>query len=92
MVRTHPGTGRKALYVNEGFTSAVVDMPEDAGRALLDGLFAHSRRDDFIYRNRWRTNDLVLWDNRCAMHCAQGTDPRYRRTMRRITVIGDRPH
>src|SRR3546814_8888382 len=63
VVRTHPVTGRKCIYVNEGQTARILDMPEDESRALLQELWAHCTRPEFQYRHRWRVGDLVMWDN-----------------------------
>ncbi len=91
VVRTHPETGRKALFVNEGFTVRILDMPEADSGALLELLFAHSTEPRFIYRHHWRDHDLVFWDNRCAVHLAHGCPPELRRHMHRTTVQGDAP-
>ena len=91
IVRTHPETGRRALFVNEGFTVAIADLPEAEGRALLEKLFNHSVQPEHIYRHRWHARDLVMWDNRCTMHCATEYDLRYARAMHRTTIQGDRP-
>jgi taurine dioxygenase len=91
LVRTHPETGRKALFVNEGFTIGIAGMPETAGKALLEKLFQHSVQPSRIYRHAWRAGDLVMWDNRCTMHHATEYDLRYTRAMHRTTVQGDRP-
>ena len=90
-MRTHPETGRKALYVNPGFTYKVEGIDDAAGMALLEELFAHSTQERFLYRHVWKPHDLVFWDNRCAMHHATTYDPRYIRHMQRTTVKGDRP-
>jgi taurine dioxygenase len=91
MVRVHPGTGRPALFVNEGFTTRVIGLPEEESRALLDRLFAHMTEPRFIYRHRWRPHDLVFWDNRATIHLATGCPPHLRRRLYRTTVRGDRP-
>ncbi len=91
VVRTHPHTGRKALFVNEGFTVGIAGLPESAGKALLAKLFHHSVQSSGIYAHRWRAGDLVMWDNRCTMHRATEYDLRYARAMHRTTVQGDRP-
>ncbi len=91
VVRTHPDTGRKALFVSEGFTTRILDMPEDESAALLNLLFAHSTGGRFSYRHRWREHDIVFWDNRCVVHFAHGCPPELRRHMHRTTVKGDAP-
>lgn len=91
VVRTHPETGQKCLYVNPGMTTHLEGFEAEESRAILDFLFAHSTRHEFIYRHRWRQGDVVIWDNRSLMHYAvadYGDEPRY---MERTTVIGDRP-
>jgi taurine dioxygenase len=91
VVRTHPETGRKALFVNEGFTGRIIDMPEEESRALLASLFAHATGGRFTYRHRWEERDIVFWDNRCTVHLAHGCPPHLRRHMHRTTVTGDVP-
>ena len=89
VVRTHPETGRKALYVNPGFTVAI---EECAGAdALLGELLDHIDDARFQYRHVWRQRDLVFWDNRCVIHQATDYDPVQTRHMLRTTVKGDRP-
>lgn len=91
-VRIHPVTGKKALYVNPGFTVGFVGMPEEESQPILDFLFRHSTRPEFIYRHKWRVNDLVFWDNRCTMHYALSDyDFSVRRHMQRTTIAGDTP-
>ncbi|WP_407672135.1 TauD/TfdA dioxygenase family protein [Paraburkholderia acidisoli] len=91
VVRTHPETGRKALFVSEHFTTRIVGVPEDESRALLDALFAHSVLDAHVYRHAWREHDLVFWDNRSLMHLAAGTPDHLRRKLYRTTIEGDAP-
>ncbi|WP_322045849.1 TauD/TfdA family dioxygenase [Paraburkholderia sp. J67] len=91
IVRTHPETGRKALFVSEHFTTRIVDLPDDESRALLDELFAHSVRPEHQYRHQWREHDLVFWDNRSLMHLAAGTPDHLRRKLYRTTIEGDVP-
>jgi taurine dioxygenase len=91
IVRTHPETGRKALFVSEHFTTRVIGLPEDESRDLLQALFEHSVRDEHIYRHVWREHDLVFWDNRSLMHLAAGTPDHLRRKMYRTTIEGDTP-
>jgi taurine dioxygenase len=92
VVRTHPETGRKTLFVNEGFTSRIVDLPEAESRQLLEFLFPHSTQPQFVYRHRWQDHDLLFWDNRCTIHLAHGCPPELRRHMHRTTVKGDAPY
>lgn len=70
VVMTHPVSGRKALYVNEGFTSRITGFPEQESNALLKLLFEHSTRPEFVYRHRWSLRDVVMWDNFSNMHYA----------------------
>ena len=91
VVRTHPETRRKALFVSEHFTTRVIGLPEDESRALLDELFARSTRAEFVYRHAWRPGDMVFWDNRSLMHLAAGTPDHLRRRLNRTTIEGDEP-
>lgn len=93
MVRTHPVTGRKALYVNPGFTTGIVGMPREESQPILEFLFRHSTRPEFVYRHKWRVHDMIFWDNRCTMHYALSDyDFSVRRHMHRTTVAGDAPY
>ena len=91
IVRTHPETGRKALFVSEHFTTRVIGLPEDESRQLLDEIFAHSVRAEHVYRHRWAEHDMVFWDNRSLMHLAAGTPDHLRRKLYRTTIEGDVP-
>jgi len=91
VVRTHPETGRRALFVSEHFTTRIVDIPEDESRALLVELFAHSVRPEHIYRHRWQAHDMVFWDNRSLMHLATPFPADQRRRLNRTTIEGDAP-
>lgn len=91
VVRTHPETGRKALFVSEHFTTRIVGIPEDESRALLAELFAHSVLPEHVYRHRWAPHDMVFWDNRSLMHLAGGTPEHLRRKLYRTTIEGDVP-
>ena len=92
IVRTHPYTGRKALYVTAGECVGIEGMPEDEALRLIDELDWHCVRPEFCYRHQWRVGDLVMWDNASAMHLAicDYALP-LRRLMHRTTVIGSQP-
>lgn len=92
VVRTHPETARKALYVNPGHTDHIIGLEAEESRALLDDLHAHTTQPAFVYRHKWRLHDLVCWDNRCLMHIADPPHPGYDRHMHRTTIDGDRPY
>lgn len=91
VVRTHPETGRKGLFVNENFTTHIVGVPEEESRQILAELFAHSARPEFVYRHQWQPNDLLFWDNRSLIHLATGCPNHLRRRMHRTTIQGDAP-
>ncbi|HEX9808999.1 MAG TPA: TauD/TfdA family dioxygenase [Alphaproteobacteria bacterium] len=91
VVRTHPATGRKALFVNRLMTREIVDLPPEEGRALLERLFDHMENPAFVYEHRWRLGDLLMWDNRCTAHARRDFDPAEPRLMRRLTVLGEKP-
>ena len=91
VVRTHPATGRKALYVNRLMTRRIEGMAPDESEALLNLLFEHQERPKFVYEHVWRPGDLVLWDNRCALHARTDFSPNERRLMRRVTILGEKP-
>ena len=91
VVRTHPETGRKALFVSEHFTTRIVGLPEDESRDLLQQLFEHSVRPEHLYRHQWQPHDMVFWDNRSVMHLAAGTPDHLRRKLYRTTIEGDTP-
>jgi taurine dioxygenase len=91
VVRTHPETGRKALYVNFAHTTRLRDMTEKESAPLLEFLFQHQVRPEFTCRFAWRVGSLALWDNRCAQHNPVNDYHGYKRMMHRITLEGDRP-
>jgi taurine dioxygenase len=91
VIRTHPVTGRKALYVNKGFTRRILDIPLDESRGILDYLFDHAANPLFQCRFRWRANSVAFWDNRCAQHRAMWDYWPHTRYGNRVTVKGDRP-
>ena len=88
LVRTHPETGRKLLFLSPGLTVGIEDMDEVEGTALLQELNAHATQSAFVYRHQWCENDVVFWDNRCTIHLATPFDPQYTRHMHRTTISG----
>ncbi len=90
VVIRHPDTGRRALFVNPGFTAALHGFDPAESEALLSFLYRHATRDEFIYRHRWEPGDLVIWDNRSVMHKAV-TDYQADRYLHRTTVIAAPP-
>lgn len=87
LIRTVPGSGRKALYV-ASHASRIMEMPVPEGRLLLQDLIEHATQPQFVYRHAWRASDLVIWDNRASMHRARPfDDSRYRRELRRVTTL-----
>ena len=91
VVRTHPETGRKALYVNPAHTARFADMTDDESRGVLQYLFQHSVRPEFTCRFRWEVGSLALWDNRATMHNPINDYHGHTRIMHRITLAGDVP-
>jgi taurine dioxygenase len=91
VVRTHPETGRKALYVNLGHTVRFKDMTEEESRPLLEYLFRHQTRSEFTCRFSWEPASIALWDNRCTQHNPVNDYHGYRRVMHRVTLAGDVP-
>jgi taurine dioxygenase len=91
VVRAHPETGRKALYVNRAHTVSIGGMTEEESTPLLEFLFRHQIRPEFTCRFRWTAGSLAIWDNRCAQHYAVNDYAGQRRVMQRITLAGDRP-
>jgi alpha-ketoglutarate-dependent taurine dioxygenase len=86
--RTHEDTGRKAVYVNRLMTTGVLDMPPAQSEPLLNAVFDHSEKRDFVYEHVWRVGDLLLWDNRCSSHARTDFPTNERRLMLRTTVKG----
>ena len=92
-VRRHPDTGRKCLFVNEGYTTRIVGMDEGESSALLADLFEHLKKSDNVYRHKWQAGDLLFWDNCATQHQAVGDyELPQRRVMERTTVCGTRPY
>jgi taurine dioxygenase len=91
VVRVHPETGRRALFVSEHFTTKIVGLPEAESDALLATLFDLSTRPEHVYRHQWQPHDMVFWDNRSLMHLAAGCPEDQRRKLYRTTIEGDRP-
>ena len=91
VIRTHPVSGRKALFVNEGFTTRINELSEAESEALLKLLFAHATRPEYTIRWRWQENDVAFWDNRVTQHYAVDDYRPNRRVMHRATILGDAP-
>jgi taurine dioxygenase len=91
LVRTHPESGRKALFLGRRLHAWIVGLPVDESERLLDRLWAHAAQDRFVWRQDWQVGDLIVWDNRCAMHRRDAFDPATRRLMHRTQIKGDRP-
>ncbi|WP_434559304.1 taurine dioxygenase [Pseudomonas sp. Z4-20] len=91
VIRTHPMSGRRSLFVNEGFTTRINELSETESEAILKLLFAHSIRPEFTLRWRWQANDVAFWDNRVTQHFAVDDYRPARRVMHRATVLGDVP-
>ncbi len=91
LVRTHPVTGQKALYINPNRVHQICDLPLEEGDALLDELIDHATQPQFTYRHRWQAGDILMWDNRCTMHRANHDYADQPRRMNRILLAGDRP-
>ena len=91
VVRTHPETGRKALYVNVAHTAGIVGMPPEQSEPLLQHLFQHQIKPEYTCRFQWRAGSLAFWDNRCTQHYPVNDYHGYRRILHRITLAGDTP-
>lgn len=92
VIRTHPETGRKSLYVNIAHTAGIKDMSNEESAPLLEFLFRHQVRPEFTCRFAWTPHAIAFWDNRCAMHNPVNDYHGFRRIMYRITLKGDRPY
>ena len=91
-VRTHPETGRKALYLGRRLNAHVVGLAVEESEALLDEVWAHSENPEFTWTQEWQASDMVMWDNRCVMHRRDAFDPKSIRLMHRLALKGDRPY
>ena len=86
MVRTHPETGKKAIYVNRLMTLWIEGIDREESDEILDYLFAHIEKPEFVYEHEWTVGELIMWDNRCSAHARTWFSPDKRRMMRRVTV------
>ena len=86
VVRTHPETGKKAIYVNRLMTLWIEDIDREESDEILDYLFAHIEKPEFVYEHEWTVGELIMWDNRCSAHARTWFSPEKRRMMRRVTV------
>lgn len=86
LVRTHPETGRKSLYLSRLMCRRVVDMDPAESEGLLNELFDHAEKPEFVYAHKWTLDDLLVWDNRCVNHARTDFDPSEERMLRRYTV------
>ena len=91
VARTHPATGRQALYVNRLMTHHIEGLAREESERILGLMFQTIERPEFIYEHRWRVGDLILWDNRCTLHARRDFDPNENRWLRRVTIQGERP-
>ena len=92
LVRRHPVTGRLSLFLSPHTMERIEGLTEDEGRTLLDELTAFATQDRFVYRHKWRKDDVIFWDNRCTMHAVLPYDAaNLRRVMHRTTIVGDGP-
>ena len=91
VVRTHPVSGRRGLFVSEGFTTRIVELGASESDAMLRFLAQHSAKPEFTVRWRWKTHDFAFWDNRLTQHYATADYLPHRRVMHRATILGDRP-
>ena len=91
IVRTHPATGRKALFLGRRRNAYIPGLSLADSESLLDSLWTHCTKPEFAWYQQWRAGDLILWDNRCVMHRRDAFDPASRRVMHRTQIKGDRP-
>ncbi len=91
VIRTHPVSGRKGIFVNSSFTTHIKDMREKESKALLDFLYTHVQTPEFLCRFNWRRHSIAFWDNRCTQHYPINDYWPAHRRMYRVTIDGDRP-
>lgn len=91
LVRTHPNSGKKILYLDAGTEVEVVGLPASEGEALIAELRAHIQNERFRYTHRWKVGDIVYWDNQAVLHARSAFDPGSRRVLQRISLAGSRP-
>lgn len=91
VIRTHPDSGRKAIFINPSFTGPIADLPQAEGEALKQQIYEHCLQPRFELRHRWRKGDLVMWDNAAVIHSATPAPENRERTMLRTTVVGSVP-
>jgi taurine dioxygenase len=91
MVCTHPESGRKALFIGRRRYAYIMGLPLDESEKLLDEIWAHATKPEFTWHHKWRTGDVLMWDNRCAMHRRDAFDPATRRVMHRTQIKGSKP-
>lgn len=92
IIRMHPATGKKSLYVNRLMTEYIVDLPRAQSDELLKRLFDHQEQAQFQFEHRWQVGDVLIWDNRCTLHARRDFDDRHLRKLRRVTVKGEKPY
>jgi taurine dioxygenase len=91
VVRTHPETGRRALFVNGNYTKHLDGWTEAESAPLLEYLYAEASRPEYTWRHRWQAGDMIIWDNRCTQHCVIGDTRGQERVLHRVTIAGDTP-
>jgi len=91
MVRLHPKTKRKSLYISPIYNDKIEGMGEKESIELIEELAVFAGQDKFVYRHKWETDDVLMWDNRCTMHIVTPHDPSERRVMHRTTIVGEGP-
>jgi taurine dioxygenase len=91
VIRTHPVSGRKGIFVQPGFTARINELSQPENRALLGFLYAHTTQPEFVVRWKWRPGDVAFWDNRLTQHYVTDDYGAARRVMHRATILGDRP-